>query len=46
MRKAGFWILRLELTAAIHLGALSDYWAARAARRIRKFAGEVSGGAK
>lgn len=46
MRKAGFWILRLELTAAIHLGALSDYWAARAARRIRKFAGEVSRGAK
>ena len=44
MRKAVFWILRLELSAAIHLGALGDYWAARAARRIRKFAGEVSGG--
>jgi len=46
MRKTAFWLLRLELTAAIHLGAFGDYWAARAARRIRKFAGEVSGGGR
>ena len=42
MRRAAVWVMRLELTLALHLGAVGDYWAARAARRLGKFSGTCS----
>jgi hypothetical protein len=46
MRRAVLWLLRAEFTAACHLSAAGEYWAARAARRLGKFSGEYSGGLK
>jgi hypothetical protein len=42
MRRAVLFLLRLEFLAASHLGAVGDYWAARAARRLGKFSGKFS----
>lgn len=30
-------IVRFELQLAVHLGTIGDWWAASAARRLRKF---------
>lgn len=35
-------IARIELSAALHLGAAGEWWAARAARRLGKFSGRFS----
>ena len=35
-------IYRAELSAALHLGTVGEWWAARAAHRLGKLSGEVS----
>lgn len=37
-------ITRIELLAAVHLGTLGDWWAASAARRLRKLSAKVRRG--
>lgn len=37
-------ITRIELLAAMHLGTVGDWWAASAARRLRKLSEKVQGG--
>lgn len=46
MRAIAIYIVRAELTLALHLGAAGEWWAARAARRLGKFSGDYSGGLK
>lgn len=37
-------IITTEIIVAARLGALGDWWAASAARRLRKLSGEQTGG--
>jgi len=40
MKKAVLWLLRVELTAALHLGAVGRCWTERALRRLGKVSGD------
>ncbi|MGS4985016.1 MULTISPECIES: hypothetical protein [Pseudosulfitobacter] len=40
------WILIKEISAAVRLGALGDWWAASAVRRLRKLSASSPGGGK
>lgn len=42
MIRALILLARIELFAALHIGAAGEWWAARAARRIGKLSGEYS----
>jgi len=42
MRRALYRAALAELWLALHLGAAGEWWAARAARRLGKFSGNLS----
>lgn len=42
MRRILIAFYRAQITAALHLGTVGDWWAARAAQRLGKVSGEFS----
>lgn len=44
MRGVLRWVVIKEISVAVHLGALGDWWAASAARRLRKLSASSPGG--
>ena len=40
MSRAVLWLLRVELTAALHLGAVGRCWTERVLRRLGKVSGD------